>query len=109
MNDLFLKYRQEREGIEYILEKNGFATYKFLKDFCYLEDIYVTPDARKKGIAYELSQKVEFIAKKEGYTKMLGSVDISAKNPEISLMACFSDGYKILKLDNNIIWLHKEI
>ena len=109
MDDIYLKYRKEREGIEYILVEGAFAVFKDAGDYCYLEDIYCIDALRGSKISYELAQKVEDIAKKAGYKKMLGSVDIQAKNPEISLKACFNQGYKILKLDGSIIWLHKEI
>lgn len=109
MDDLYLKYRKEREGIDYIHVEGAFATYKYVQDFCYLEDIYCIPELRDSGISHELANKVEEEAKSKGYKKMLGSVDINTNMPERSLRACFNHGYKILKLEGSVIWLHKEI
>jgi GNAT superfamily N-acetyltransferase len=109
MEDLYLKYRKEREGIEYIAVEGAFIVFKDAGDYCYIEDVYCIPELRQSGISYELAKKVEEMAKKAGYKKMLGSVNITANNPEIGLKACFNNGYKILKLEGSIIWLHKEI
>lgn len=109
MSDLFLKYKKEREGVESISVEGAFITYKWLKDYCYIEDVYCVPELRKTGIAHELSKSVEKLAKENGYKKLLGSVDTTMTNPEQSLIACFNDGFKILNLQGNIIWLNKEI
>jgi len=109
MSDLFLKYKKEREGAESISVDGAFITYKFLQDFCYVEDIYCEPHLRKTGLAHELSKQVEAIAKEKGFKKLLGSVDVSRANPERSLRACFNDGFKILNLQGSVIWLQKEI
>ena len=107
--DLFLRYKQERENIEHIQVDGAFITYKFLQDYCYIEDVYCVPELRTSGIAYELAEKVEKIAKERGYLKMLGSVDTNGANPEIGLQACFKHNYKILKLESHVIWLVKEL
>jgi len=109
MSDLFLKYKKEREGIEFIEADGAFITYKFLNDFCYIEDIYCEPQLRKTGLAHDLSKQVEKIASDKGFKKLLGSVDVSRSNPERSLIACFNDGFKILNLQGSVIWLQKEI
>jgi hypothetical protein len=107
--NIYLQYRQERENLQSIEVEGAFATYKFVNDYCYLEDVYAIPELRGSKISYELATMVEAAAKKAGYKKMLGSVDIAAANPEISLKACFTQGYKILKLEGSVIWLSKEI
>lgn len=109
MDDLYLKYRKEREGIEYIVVEGAFITFKGFGDYCYIEDLYCIPELRDSGIIKDLVNKVEDIAKKAGYEKLLGSVDINAKNAELNLKSCFNHGYRILKLEGSMIWLHKEI
>jgi hypothetical protein len=109
MSDLFLKYKKERENVESISVDGAFITYKFLQDYAYIEDVYCVPELRDSGIAHELAAKVEVLARKAGYKKMLGSVDTNATNPEQSLRACFNNGYKILNLQGSVIWLHKEL
>ena len=107
MSDLFLQYKKERENVESIQVDGAFITYKFLQDYCYIEDVYCVPELRTSGIAHELATKVEIIARENGFTKMLGSVDTNASCPEQSLKACFNNGYKILNLQGSVIWLHK--
>lgn len=109
MSDLFLKYKKERENVESIQVDGAFITYKWLKDYCYIEDVYCVAELRDSGIAHELAEKVEKLAKAKGYRRMLGSVDTAANEPERSLRACFNNGFKILNLQGSVIWLVKEI
>lgn len=109
MSDLFLQYKKERENVESIQVDGAFITYKWLQEYCYIEDVYCVPELRDSGISHELAEKVAEIARKKGYKKLLGSVDTSTPNPEQSLRACFNNGFKILKLDNKVIWLFKEL
>lgn len=107
--NIYLQYRRERENVESIEVEGAFIVYKFLPQYCYIVDVYCIAELRESGISYELADKVENVAKQRGYTKMLGSVDTTAINPETGLKACFKQGYKILRLEGSMIWLHKEI
>lgn len=109
MDDLFIKYKLERENVHTIQVDGGFIMYKYLPDFCYIEDFYVVPELRGSGLIYKLANQVEDIAKKAGINKMLGSVVLGSEGAERSLAGCLKHGYKLLKLEGNVIWLQKEI
>lgn len=109
MEDLFLKYKQERENVQYIQVEGAFITYKMLPEYVYIEDFYCIQELRGSGIVQELATKVEEIAKKAGYKKMLGSIVVGTAGAEKSLVNSLKHGYKLLKLDQTTIWIYKEI
>ena len=106
---LYGQYVKEKEGRGIIEGKNYFLTYKFEKEWCYIVDIYVAPEVRSEGLITKISLECEEIARKAGYTKMLGSVDISTKSPEISAIGMMRHGYKFFKLVGSVIFFLKDL
>ncbi len=106
---LYGKYIEEKEDRHIIEGDDYFLTYKFEQDWCYIVDIYVTPNKRKKGLITKISLQCEDIARKKGYTKMLGSIDISTHNPEVPAIAMINHGYKFFKLVGSVIYLIKDL
>ena len=106
---LYGKYILEKEKRHILEGKDYFLTYQFEKDWVYIVDIYVEPKARSFGKITEISFKCEEIARKKGYTKMLGSVDISTNNPETPAIGMMRHGYKFHKLVGNIIFFTKDL
>jgi len=106
---LYGKYVEEKEDRDIIEGKDYFLTYKFEKEWCYIVDMYVTPVKRAKGLMTKISLQCEEIARKKGYTKMLGSVDISTNCPEISAIAMMRHGYKLFKLVGSVIFFIKDL
>ena len=63
----FGAYILEREG-KYILEdERGFATYTYLQDCVYIEDIYVRPEFRKQGVGSQWADAICIEAKENGF------------------------------------------
>lgn len=88
----------------------GFATWRSIDEHtAYLEDIYVAPNFRRGGAGTELLRMVEQAAKQSNKSILLGSTDISAANPEQSMLAILRTGFKVRSLDGNQIWFQKEI
>lgn len=106
---LFGEYIQERENKGIIESETGFATYKFLNDGVYIEDIYVKPEARKSGEATRLADMICDIAKEKGMTKVFGSVSPSAIGSTASLKVLLAYGFRLDSCTNNFIWLVKEL
>lgn len=107
---LYSKYLTERTN-DLILEINhGFVTYRMLPDqkAVYIVDIYVDSDFRKAGTASQMADEVAKIAKKEGFTKMLGSVVPSNKNSTDSLRVLLAYGMKLQSSAQDFIIFEKE-
>jgi len=106
---LYGKYVEEKEDRGIIEGKDYFLTYKFEPEWCYIVDMYVAPSARKAGLMTKISLQCEEIARKKGYTKMLGSVDISTKSPEMPAISMMNHGYKFFKLIGSVIFFIKNL
>jgi hypothetical protein len=82
----YANYLKEREGLDYFEDDTGFITYCFYPEIqaVYLAEVYVIPEKRGTFAALRLFQKAVKIAKYNGYTKLLGSVDKSTNGYELS-------------------------
>jgi GNAT superfamily N-acetyltransferase len=79
MPSLYAQYLTERTNKEILEAPTGYAVYYDLGDYCYIEDIFVIPEARKLGVASEIANQIVSKAKLRGKHKLLGSVKPSAK------------------------------
>lgn len=104
---MYKQYLAEREGKKVVESEHGFATYKFTDKWCYICDIYVTPEARNKHEASRLADSVAEIAVNAGYSRLLGSVDTRDAGASVSLLAQLSYGFKVLYNDGQVIYLEK--
>lgn len=108
MNQL-AAYLKERQGVDSIIRDEGFATYKINGEECYLQDIFVYPDYRKKGIAAEMADDIARIAISRGCKYMTGSVDTTAKGAHESVLVLFAYGFKIHSAVQYGIFFRKEL
>ena len=108
---LYAKYLTERTNDRILEINHGFATYRMLPEqkVVYIVDIFVDSDFRKAGSAAQMADEIAKIAKKEGCTKMLGSVIPSAKNSTISLKVLLAYGMTLQSSTNDFILFEKEI
>lgn len=106
---LYADYIMEREGKFIVEDEFGFATFLFMKDHCYIEDIFVCKSARQSGRATLYADQITDIALKHGYKKLLGSVCPTAAGANTSLKVLQAYGFKLLSTEKNIIYLEKEI
>lgn len=108
--DMFAAYLEEREGATLLRHTCGFGVYKnLLLHAGYLQDIWVKPEFRKKGVGREILAMAVAEAKKSNKTTLLGSTDVTANNATESAKAILSCGFQILKVEGNMIWYFMEI
>lgn len=106
---LYGDYIKEREGKEIIESDDGFATYTFMGEFCYIVDIYVVPGKRKTKVASTMADQIAKLAKEKGFKFLLGSVDPSTNGATESMKALLSYGFRVHSMDQRLIYLTKEI
>lgn len=99
----------EREGKHVLETPYGFCVYELGSDYCYLEDIYIDRSARRKGLASEMNEAVEIIAKHRGCKKMFGSVAVNAKGSHESLLTVLSAGYRLSHVNGNTVYFVKDL
>lgn len=105
---LYAEYIKEREGRDIIEDERGFASYTFINDSVYIQEIYVRPKFRKEGVAAQYADTIATIAKSKGYSKMIGSVCPSAQGATESLKVLLAYGFKLQSSESNFIWFVKE-
>jgi predicted GNAT family acetyltransferase len=106
----YADYIKERLGKHIIEDERGFATYSFTDESTvYIEDIYITPEHRKSGVATSFADKIVAIAKAKGCTRLLGSVAPSANGSTDSLKCFLAYGCSLESSTNNFIVLVKRI
>lgn len=106
---LYAQYIKERDNKNIIEDEKGFATYCFIKDGTYIQDIYVHPDHRHSHVASQYADKIAQIAREKGHTKLFGSVRPSANFSTESLKVLLAYGFRIDSAAQDAIFLVKEI
>jgi GNAT superfamily N-acetyltransferase len=106
---LYADYIKEREGKESLEVEQGFATYEIVNEFCYIEDIYIKPEARKTNLATRIADEITQIAKGRGCKQLLGSVLVGANGDTTSLKVLLAYGMKLDSVNGKTIYFSKEI
>lgn len=109
MDNLYANYIKERLGKEVLSFRNAFITYIIDGEECYMEDIYVAPQARRKGVGTAITDEVVKRAKEAGCKYVTGSVDPTTNGATESMKALLSYGFKLTGLHGNLIVLIKPI
>ena len=109
---MYANYVQERTNKLIYEDERGFITYYYLTDpvaGLMIEDIYVLPEHRKKGVASSMADKLVAKAKELGYKQCWGQVCPAAKNSTESMKVMLAWGLKLDSVNNTIIFLRKDI
>lgn len=102
-------YFKEREDFDCLVTEEGFAAYKIFGDECYIRDIFIQADYRKRGFAAVLADTIAHIAKRKGCKYLTGSVSTLAKDPTTSTKVLIAYGFHIVKAVPDGIWFRKDI
>lgn len=78
-------------------------------DVFYIEDFYIKPEFRNKGLGTSIIDSVIKIAKNNECNKLLCSITLSSKYRDKTMMKCLKYGFSINSLGHNIIYLIKDI
>lgn len=110
---LYADYLKERKLYEVISDDFGFATYGHMEvdggPAIYIEELYVAPEWRKKGIASKYADEIAKKAKEMGINKILGSVSPTCIGAHESMLILIAYGFKLHSCVNDLIYFVKEI
>lgn len=108
---LYKDYLKEREDMEVYENEHGFVSYCYLEQdqALYLAEIYVVPKKRNTPAGYRLYQRVVNIAKANGYSKIMGSVDVTTNGYELSEKLMGKLGFRFYKKVGYLIYFIKTI
>lgn len=110
---MYQEYLEERMGDGLVYRDEGFASYRYFNDgdtpSVYIVDLYVRKDFRKSGIASEMADRIVEIAKRDGKTRLIGSVNSLAKNSTDSIKVLLAYGMEFYKSTPDGLIFKKEI
>jgi GNAT superfamily N-acetyltransferase len=108
---LFGDYIKEREGKEIIECQHGFMTYIFNLDRgdCYIEDCYVAPGHRLRGIGSTLLNSLIAHASAKGCKTLTTSIRPSTKGATDSMKAILAAGFKLMAAFQDAIFFKMEL
>lgn len=109
MKSLYGQYLEEREDMGIVENDYGFATFKMNQEECYIRDLYVVPEARKKHIASALADQIVELAKENGCKYLTGTVCPAAKNSNESIKVLMAYGMSLHSASQNLIIFKKDI
>jgi hypothetical protein len=109
--EMFSAYSEEKGlGVRVLHSEGvGFATYHFLPDECYIEDIYIIPEKRKSKEASLLADTIVVMAKERGIKLLTGSVNLKANGKESSMRVLLSYGMSPIATNGDMVYFSKEI
>lgn len=106
---LFADYVRERERKDVYEDQDGFVTFIIEGPECYITDIYVRPEARKKGHGTLMVNHVAKYAASNGCTYLKGSIDPKTWGATDSMKAHLAYGFELWKVENPLIYLVKRL
>lgn len=106
---LYSRYLKETFGKEIVEDAEGFASFAIVGNECYVETVYVVPEARCKGKAPWLVDKIAEKAKEKGCTYLSTTINPGINNPERSMRVITNYGFKFHSCDHNKIYFIKEL
>ena len=100
---------RERQGHEVIEEPWGFIEYHMAPPYCVIDDLYVIPEERLKGLGRDLADRVTQIARDAGATHLWSNIYGNSLNKNETLKANLAYGFLWQGIDGGRIILTKDI
>lgn len=105
----YKQYLAERQATHVIECEAGFATYRFVGELVYLEDIFILPEHRAAGAALSLLQQTEAAGTVKGIKKIMGSVVPSLPAAHVTMSMMLKHGFKLHAAEKDIVYFIKDI
>lgn len=105
---MYLEYLSEY-GTNYHETEVGFFTYFFEPDVMCVQDIYVKPEFRGTGKAWELFDIIRFTAEVNSCSYIEGYVDQDYKHKERSIQVLKAAGFEYYKETEECIWFRTRL
>lgn len=109
MPSLYAQYIYERQNKSIVEDENGFASYYYVGDTCYIEELFVKRGNRNKGVAKSYADKIVEEAQRKGAKQLMGSININTNNSTDSMRVLLTYGFNLQSANNNMIFLTKSI
>lgn len=109
MQTLWSRYHEETEGHVVIEEAYGFIRFSIVPPVCLVHDLYVVPEERRKGYAWELADRTAKIARDAGCVEMWSEIGLKSKTCDGAMLANLAYGFKLRDTSGKFILMSKDI
>lgn len=106
---LYADFIKETFGKDIIEDDDGFATFLIVKKECYVENVYVRPEARKSTHSFHYVDQIVEKAKAQGCRYLLTTVNKRISTPERSKHVILKYGFMPYSEDDDCEVFFKEI
>lgn len=104
------EYFKELKNLQIYEKENSFTLFRIQGKILYIHDMYVKPEFRRTGVAYEMADELIEVAKDCGCTHVLADVEPSNINSTASIKFILNyGGFTLKQANDNEIILIKEI
>lgn len=107
--DMYIDYCREREGKSVIVTEDGFIKYFIEKDILFIDEFYIKPSSRHKGLGQSMVDGLVTMAKSKGCAQLMGAVVPSTKGADRNVRIFMEYGMTIHSAVYDRIYLVKEI
>lgn len=108
--ELYKKYLAERDGASVFYTDDGFVTYSIIPSGeCYFSEVYVVPEKRNTKLAWKLWNYVLLMAKLSLCTHIIGSVDVTTRNWQLSEKLMIKLGFVAERVEGNMKFYRKQL
>lgn len=113
MNDLFVQYFHEREGLSSIVQDYGFLTYVIYIDegakLALLNDFFVVKSERGKGHGKALFQTFLNAVRQQGCNRIVCKIAVDDPNSRSTLQMALSHGFAMIRAEHGTITIYRSI
>lgn len=108
---MYFDYLKETKNQDTILKDYGFVVYEIDSEtkIALIADMWIKPEFRENGHAFELADAVSQRAKEEGCKKLICTLDPTIANAERNVKVFKKYGFRFSKINQDIIYFEKEI
>lgn len=106
---LYAKYIKERAGRDILENESGFIIYRCHGEECFLVDMCVDHSKRGSRLFGQMMSQLVDIAKAAGCKIITATVYVADSGKEHTLSSVFKLGFKILKAEQGVILVGKEV
>lgn len=106
---MYQDYLAERDGATVFYNDAGFITYAINGDECYFSEFYVKPEKRGSMAAYKLWSHVLKTAWESKCTHIIGSVDTTTRNWQLSERLMKKVGFSVYQRLGTMIYYRKNL
>lgn len=106
---LYAKYIKERAGRDILENESGFIIYRCHGEECFLVEMFIDTEKRGSRLFADLIRNLSDIAKVAGCKIITATVYVADSGKEHTLSSVFKLGFKILKAEQGVILVGKEV